>query len=194
MGFSLTWVAARGKSRDRVLADLELQGTDAWEELPESPITGAQIPGDWYAVIFNGDITAIFAGDALRRLSTGAEVVVCTVEEHVMCSGAFGWKNGREVWSVRHDAQVDADGIAAAGKLPQQYAAIAGSARAQRDAADTEGAADQGADFLFDVPIELAQALTGYRHDRDIPGLRGPQFEVLVNRRKAGKWFTRWAE
>src|SRR4051812_2039218 len=100
MGYSLTWVAARGKSRDRVLADLGLQETDAWEELPKSPITGAQLPGDWYAVIFNQDITAIFDGDMLQRLTAGAEAVVCTVEEHVMCSGAFGWKNGREVWSV----------------------------------------------------------------------------------------------
>lgn len=191
MGFALTWVAVRGKPRNRVLADLGLQETGVWKELPESPITGAQLPGDWYAVIFNRDTASLFDGDSLQRVSTGAEVVVCMVEEHVKCSGASGWKNGREVWSVRRDAE--AVGVAATGKLPKQYAAIARELQARQDAAEGEGSEEHGVDFLFDIPIELAHALTGYRHDRDIPGLRGPQFEVLADRRKAGKWFARWA-
>ena len=35
-------------------------------------------------------------------------------------------------------------------------------------------------DYIFDVPVELAQTLAGYRHDADIPGAGTDPFEVLA--------------
>lgn len=193
MGFSVTWVAARGKSRDRVLQDLNLEGADEWEETPESPVVGAQLPGGWYGVILNQEITSLFEGDTLKRLSTGAEVVVCTVEEHVMTSGAFGWKNGQEIWSVLRAPQMAPDGVTTVGKVPRPLAAIEKELRAKQKAADNgEPGYKRGVDYLFDIPVELAKALTGYRYDREIPGVTGAQFEVLALRKKAGRYYTSW--
>jgi len=38
-----------------------------------------------------------------------------------------------------------------------------------------------GVDYIFDIPVQLAESLTGYRHDRDIPGMPKDAFEVLVS-------------
>lgn len=189
MAFSVTWVAARGKSRDRVFADLGLESTGNWEEAPESPIVGAQIPGGWYGVIFQSGDVDLSADGALQRLATGAEVVLFTADEQVKSSAAFGWKNGQEVWSVVRDAETAPDEVVATGKLPRPYASVVKELRAQQQA---EVGGGSTVDYLFETPVELAKALTGYRYDREIPGVTGAQFEVLALRKKAGKWFRRW--
>lgn len=189
MGFSLTWVAARGKSRDRVLVDLNLEGTDEWEESPESPIAGAQIPGGWYGVIVNGRDVDLTEDGALQRLATGAEVVLCTVDEQSRCSAASGWKNGQEIWSVIRDPEKNAEEVIATGKLPRPYPSVVKELRAQQQA---EVGMISRVDYLFETPVELAKALVGYRYDREIPGVTGAQFEVLAVRKKAGRYFMRW--
>jgi hypothetical protein len=40
-------------------------------------------------------------------------------------------------------------------------------------------AAENAADYLFDVPAELSKSLTGFRHDEDIEGMEGDAFTVL---------------
>lgn len=189
MGFSITWAAARGKSWERVLVDLNLESTGEWQESPDSPIAGAQIPGGWYGVTFNGGDVDLSEDGVLQRLATGAEVVTCTVDERVKCSAASGWKNGQEIWSVVRDPDKHPDEVVATGKLPRTYTTVVKELRAQQQA---EAGMDSRTDYLFETPVELAKALTGYRHDRAIPGLTGSQFEVLIIRRKAGKYFMRW--
>jgi hypothetical protein len=39
-----------------------------------------------------------------------------------------------------------------------------------------------GCDYVFDIPVEVAREVTGYRYDRDIPGLTGEPFVVLNGR------------
>jgi hypothetical protein len=34
-------------------------------------------------------------------------------------------------------------------------------------------------DCIFDIPAELAKALTGFRHDQDIPGMTGDLYQIL---------------
>src|SRR5881394_4002592 len=103
MGFSLSWVAVRGRPAPDVLAELGLCRTGEFEEIPESMMTGAALPGGWYVVVVN---RFNFIDDTrLDRLSVGAEVVTCATEDHVMISWASGWAGGRRLWSVRHEAE-----------------------------------------------------------------------------------------
>jgi hypothetical protein len=37
---------------------------------------------------------------------------------------------------------------------------------------------------MFDVPVDLALELTGFRHDRDVPGVEGNAYEVLESAKK----------
>ena len=192
MGFSLSWAAVRGGTPQSVQAVLGLQGTGAHEESPESPITGAELPGGWYMVASNRDGLRLTEDAVLGRLSGVGEVVTCFVEEHVMCSMAAGWRDGRRVWSVRHDAQSDPEHLEVEGDLPAAFVAIRDRLRAEQAA---DGGREADVDHLFDIPVELARSMTGYRHDEDVPGMPAAAFEVLVHAASPhGKrpWWKKW--
>jgi hypothetical protein len=157
MGYSLSWLAIRGKSREEIHRDLKITPTGTYSEFPESPCMGAQV-GDWYLVIKDHEVFEDL--DQVARLSTGCEVVSCFVEEHVMVSEAVGWRDGKKIWFVLHDTQKKIGHMEAKGELPPAYEAIRASLYAEQDSSDVPEA-----DYLFDIPVETARSVTGYRHD-----------------------------
>ena len=100
----MSWAAVRGSTPQAVHDALALRGTGTREEIPESDITGTALPGGWYMVASNRDGLRLTEEAALGRLSRVGEVVMCFVEEHVMCSFAACWCDGQLVWSVYHDS------------------------------------------------------------------------------------------
>jgi hypothetical protein len=175
MGYSLSWVAVKGKSVEEVLKALGLKHTGVYEEISESQYTGAQLPGGRYQVISNrGEDLA--CDKALGLVSAGCEVIAGFVEEHVMVSSAALWKDGKMVWSVVHDAQQGIEHLKAEGALPPEFAFIRD---AKTTAQQADGGREAGVDHIFDVPVDLAEALTGYRYDKDISGAGEKPFEVL---------------
>src|SRR5262249_6500818 len=132
MGFSISWLAIRGKDRAAILRTSGLCGTGEYEEIPDAPHQGAELADGWYLVFADG---CAYAEDEapLEALSKDSEIVTCSVEEHVMFSSATGWKDGRQLWSIVHDSQQGLDDIDAEGELPPVYAGIRdNSLRAQR--------------------------------------------------------------
>jgi hypothetical protein len=95
--------------------------------------------------------------DLLKRMSVNNRLVACFVEEHVMYSAAEEWKDGVNVWKVIHPAPGKESIVS--GKLPSQYQSIS-------DRLKTLEKVKRDADYLFDVPVELAASITGFRHDR----------------------------
>jgi hypothetical protein len=183
MGYAVTWIAVRGKEPAQIQREYGLEPTGEFEEIPESPIVGANLPGGWY-LVFRNDWWV--PGDAfLRRLSTGAELVDCSVEEHTMCSSAVGWKDGRQIWEAWHDAQQGSAHLEYTGDLPPSFAAI-------RDRLIARQTEMNDADYIFDIPVELAKDLTGFRHDEDIPGASAEPFELLRPIPAAKKWWQFW--
>lgn len=152
MGASLSWFAFSGKAPELILQDFGLKS--AGKVYRETPFHGGLLPSGWYLVIHGRHE---FTEDEVQRLSRDCEVVACFVEEHVMVSSVAGWKNGREIWSVTHDAQKDDDHLEVRGKPPIAFDAIRERLTKQQE----EG----GADFIFDIPVALAKDITGYRHD-----------------------------
>jgi len=177
MGFSFTSVAVRGGTRDIVLATMGLRGTNAYEEIPESEITGVPLPSSWYLVTANRGHTTFAEGGTLKRLSQTAEVVTCFVEEHVMCSAASLWADGRQVWFVMHEARQKIEHLETKGSLPPMFAPISERFRAEQAAA---GGNKAKVDYIFDIPVEMVAQLTGYRHDRMMPELGDRAFEILA--------------
>ena len=51
-----------------------------------------------------------------------------------------------------------------------------------------QAAGDSECDYLFDIPVETARSVAGYRHDEDVPGLSGEVFEVLARPGKPSFW------
>ena len=108
-----------------------------------------------------------------------------------MFSCASGWKESRKCWSITHDAQRGIEHLVAEGDLPPEFGSIRDrllskqseeNLRKPRPLVRQSGASISkiGCDYVFDIPVETARSLTGYRHDQDIPGLTGEAFEVLA--------------
>ena len=191
MGFSLSWLATRGKPPETVLAELELRATGV-EGIPgESPALGATTATDWYLVVLDAAEHPLIDAAVVARLSRDCEVLTCTVEEHVMFSQATGWRDGREEWRVTHRGEDGPVGLDAEGDLPAQFRAIREELTAQQAA---EGGAEADVDHLFDIPIVLVQTFTGFRHDEAGPD-ETSMFEVLESTQSAPAakqpWFGR---
>jgi hypothetical protein len=171
MGYSLSWLAVKGKPSQAVREELGFRPTGKREELPESDLSAVEMPNGWYLIV--SDHTELIGSDAAwqRLSSSGCELVTCFVEEHVMVSAATGWHDGKMIWSVTHDVQKGRKHLEIQGEPPPQFAAI----RDELSAKDVP----KECDYLFDIPVETARSVAGYRHDEDVPGLSGEVFEVL---------------
>jgi len=176
MGFSLSWLAVRGKPAAAILSALGLRATGVPGIEGEAPVVGAASAAGWYLIVADKAEHRLIRPSVLERLSEGCEVVTCTVEEHVMFSEATGWRDGRQGWRVSHRGEDGPVGLEEAGELPANYPALRGALEARQAA---EGGAEAEVDFLFDIPVALAQAFTGYRHDEASPAFEVPGFEVL---------------
>lgn len=148
-----SWLAFRNASQSEVLSATGLRGTDIVEEVPEAPFQTAALPGGW-TVLFASDV--MFARpDRLRTLSRRHEVLGCMAEEHAMVSMSAYHVRGEPVWEVVHDPSSGSSTLLVSGSPPPEPARL-------RDHASRRGA---GAEDGFDIPIELAEAVCGYRHD-----------------------------
>jgi hypothetical protein len=152
MGASLSWFAARGKPPAVVLQEFGLKNVG--KEYCRTPFCGGLLPSGWYLVIHGRHE---FTNDEARQLSRGCEVIACFVEEHVMVSRAASWKNGEQIWSVTHNTEEGDRHLEVEGEPPASFAAI-------RDRLTKRQDEDDGADFIFDIPVDLAKAITGYSH------------------------------
>jgi hypothetical protein len=165
MGYAISRIAVRGKSADAICKQLGLSRTEEFENTPDSTIVGADLPGGWY-LVWGNDMT--FTGKLpLDEISTRAEVVEFWVEEHVMVSGARGWANGEEQWSVEHDPGRGIMHLDARGHLPAAFVDIRDRLLREQEQTDERKAK---VDHAFSIPIELARTLTGFAYGRDIPG------------------------
>jgi hypothetical protein len=172
MGFRVQLIAISGKEARAIQREYGVVPTGQREEIPESPVVGAALPNGAYLLYINDQDKILPDDQVLARLSTGASLIACYANETVMHSYACAWVNGVERWSVFHDAQQGIKHLEANGTLPVEMQAI-------RERLFAEQAGDDGADFVFDIPIELFAALGGMRYDHDIPGAGPEPWEIL---------------
>jgi hypothetical protein len=154
MGASLSWFAVRGKTPESILQEFGLKNVG--KKYRDTPFCGGPLPNNWFLLILGHHE---FTDTEAQRLSTGCEVVGCFVEEHVMVSRAAGWKDGKEIWSVTHNAEEDLLHLDVRGEMPDGFSAISDRLFKQQEDAD-------GVDFIFDIPVTTAEQISGYRHDR----------------------------
>lgn len=170
MGFSISWLAIRNTHAAEALSQLKLQKTESRESIPESPVSAVSLDTGWFVVFFNEVSPKALKPEALQALSAFTTVVTCQVEEHVMVSSASEWRGGKEIWYVMHDAEDGLEDLDSIGELPPTFESIRETQLAKQASGD--------ADYVFDVPINLAQSITGFRHDIDIKSDEEP-FMVL---------------
>jgi hypothetical protein len=184
MGVSLSWLAVKGKSPEVVHAELELYSTAQPGEAAISPFVAATSNAGWHLIVARGCEHRIISPLVIKRLSRRCEVLTCTVEEHVMYSEATGWRDGQCLWSVAHSGE-DEDTqktVSEKGALPVEYPAIRERFFREQEA---ENAAESEVDFLFEIPVVLAQTFTGYKYDESSPAFEAHGFELLESSRKS---------
>jgi hypothetical protein len=185
MGFRVQLIAVSGKEPRVIQRDYGVVPTGQREEIPESPVVGAVLPNGAYLLFINDEIVP--DDQVFARLSKGASLVACYANETVMNSYACAWANGVERWSVFHDAQQDIKHLEATGTLPSELKPI-------RDRLFAQQEGDDGADFIFDIPIELFAALGGIRYDHYIPGAGPEPWEILDRGEKVSGTFSAFQE
>jgi hypothetical protein len=177
MGDSVTSLVVRGKNVEAILACLSLQRATGKRGYRESKIIGAQLPSGDYLISTNFD-TPYAQDETLSRLSINAGVITCKVEDHCMFSSASAWNNGRRIWHVEHDSELGITHLRTEGSLPPQFAEISSRLIAKQQ----EPQGDENlCDYIFDIPVELARVITGFRYDQDVPGLGDDAYEGLVS-------------
>src|SRR3954463_14226331 len=182
MGFSLGWLATRNIDPQILYEALQLRPTGIRNPALSSAAMAGALPSGWDLLLMNRTerlVTVAFLADVAK----GGEAVGCFVEEHVMYSAAVGWRAGAKVWSVVHDSEKGTMHLDVAGDVPGPFAAI----RMRCEAAQrSEDAREPEVDHLFDISVDLADAVTGFRHDRANMGL---DLEVLEAASRA--WWRR---
>ena len=105
-----------------------------------------------------------------------------------MASGFSRWVNGARVLEVAHDSQQGVQHLETTGNLSSEAKAIIEEATTSQNKED-EG--DAEVDFFFDIPIDIAYGLTGFRHDHANPDGVVAKYEVLeaIPRRHSRSWW-----
>jgi hypothetical protein len=89
------------------------------------------------------------------------------VLEGPMISYASLWQGGRYIWKIRHNSDQDVEHLEASGDLPPQFEGFRDTAMdKQRVHEERRRPGEWGVDYVFDVPLDTAAGITGYRHGR----------------------------
>jgi len=190
MGLSISWIGFQGIDKAEVLRRVALHDTGIENQANEAPFSIAELPNGW-TILFAKNVNYVTA-ERLAELSRSAMLVACQVEEHAMISAAHCFSDGHQVWSVSHSSDRGAYDLEARGALPESFEAIKTRVFARQNVAEGVEIRNASApdinpilerlrslnpntrvsteftmhvDYVFDIPIELAAELAGYRHD-----------------------------
>jgi hypothetical protein len=177
MGYCISWIAVRGIPKADMLARLCLRDSGETDEANESPVSGAELPTGWYVLFLNDIAHPFVAPAALQNLSQGCAVVGWQIEEHVMLSASFHYSDGRHDWTITHESEKGLHNLEVEGAARDFVVEM--HAASQKKQSEESGQ-DAGVDYIFDVPLEAAERLCGYRHDRWKFDWREPHFTELI--------------
>ena len=155
MGLHLNWLAVQSGDKAALLARLGFREVGSASDEMRSKYACAVLPSGW-TVIVSAEM-ALKLERLLPLASQGGLALGCEVSETVMFSRVQAYRGGEMVWRVAHDAEQDPEDLSVAGEPPAELTAIRARLTEQQAAEP-----DEPVDFLFDAPVELAQAVCGY--------------------------------
>jgi len=168
VGFKCSWVAFQNTPKYQIL-DV-IGGIDTGEEMEipfETELCIAELPDNWILICAEDfmyaapDVSFPDEGN-MARLSAKGRVLGCMFHEGIMFSAASMYEFGKELWCVMYNSEEESQPIMVTKNMPDNFPAVYERLRAEQEKADRQG--DDVA-YLFDVPIEVASGLCGYRHD-----------------------------
>jgi hypothetical protein len=164
VGFSITWCAVREAEADRFVDAVGLRPTPETEEYPESPFSMAVLDNGWRVIWCNEYGSPALDPKAIEAASMASDVLLCLVEEHVMASSSELWSQGKRKWKISHEGENGPKGLDSSGELPECFKGI----KAEMEQAQiAEGGEAADVDYIFEIPLKVAQSIVGFKHDED---------------------------
>lgn len=185
MGYSISWLACRPLSFEAVLSRLSLRTTGRHDEFARSMISAQQIDDAWTLVVANRCDHEIVKAATLAGLSSGSEVIACTIEEHVMYALAECWRDGHRIWRIEHASEQGEKHLEVDGEPPDCL-------RQRLADAQRKHAEEGEVGWFFEIPLDFAKALVGFKHDEDHPLLERDGLRVLEPLVPERKWWEFW--
>ncbi len=179
MGYSMSWVAMKGRNPDQFLSAMELSRAGQCQGYDESAMAATLLPSGWFLVLAKGCDHPILRGSTLAAAAQpGSRLIACSIEEQVMYSSAEEWRGGRQVWRIEHEAQRGLMDLNVVGDLPRAAGNIRKAfAKLQSEA----GGETAKVDHYFKIPLHIAKDIVGFKHDEDLERLSHLSFEALVD-------------
>ncbi|MBK7900717.1 MAG: hypothetical protein KA603_01160 [Azonexus sp.] len=185
MGFSISWLACRGPSFEVVATRLGFTPSGKQAAFLRAPLAGRTLPGGWHLLVAKRCDALLVKAGALASLSTDCTVVACSIEEHVMFSSAEAWQHGKRLWRIEHAAEEGDDHLAVEGTPPDILAQRIADARACQSE-------DSEVGWFFEIPLDCAKNLVGFKHDEVRPEMEDEGFIVLQSMRGEKVWWRFW--
>lgn len=179
---SLSWIGLKGVGRAQALDLLGMAEAPPARRRETAWI--GELPTGWTIALSSDSRFA--SEERLLELSATCTALGCQLSETVMCATTTLYKDGKIAWRVDYDCEKGVPQVT--GAPPPEYQVIHDRLAAQQ-AADDASEDELKADFIFDIPIELAKSLTGYHYaetpDADFVAVEAPQAA------RSGGWFSR---
>jgi hypothetical protein len=176
MGYSLSLLVVQCTDPDAALSALNIVRTGQSCEYACERLTGCALPQGWYLVVANRCDHRFLQANVLGLLSRNYRIVACSIEEHVMFSCAEEWVAGALRWRAVHVGEDGPIDLKTIGALPSSFQPMADAFAAKQQAECGETAA---VDYYFEIPLNAARLITGFKHDENVPGLDYEQFDLL---------------
>jgi hypothetical protein len=172
MGFNLAWFAVQGVDPETFLERAGFEDTGEPDEYFEAAHSGGEMAGGWYVLVT--DNAGLADAARLSKWSAGGRLIACVILEDQTTSLSMEWRDGRQVWSVYWDGGAGHKQLQVEGALPESFEAIHADITALQAEMDREANEGEGTDIVFELPLDLAEEITGFRHDQigfdeDIP-------------------------
>jgi hypothetical protein len=173
MGFNLAWFAVHGIDPETFLERAGFEDTGEADEYFEAAHSGGDLPGGWYVMVT--DKADLADAARLAQWSAGGRLIACVILEEQMTSLSMEWRDGKQVWSVFWDGGAAEKQLQVEGQLPDSFEAIREDITALQAEMDREADGEgEKTDVVFELPLDLAEEITGFRHDQvgfdeDIP-------------------------
>ena len=171
MGLSCSWVAVKGGNKDEILKKCNLveTGEDIFpgERNPGTPLCYFEWPSGWLILV--SDDYEWVDRERVLDLSQFGLTVGANYLENVEngYSTAIGVEQGVVLWRVAHNGKTAK--LEVSGNPPEIYTDI-------RDQIMREEEEQGDANYVLDVPAELAKAITGFRVGEGETYFRGLRF------------------
>jgi hypothetical protein len=145
-------------------------------------MSGTHLPNGYYVLFLNDCFHSYVTPEFLARVSANCEIVGCQVEERIMVSAAFCWRDGVRLWNVVHEADKGVRNLEIEGTPPEALASLKAEASKLQDKERKIPLLPLPweIDHFFRVPIDLAAAVVGYEHDKAKYSWGTPMYEPLA--------------